>query len=113
MPSIEPSYDGPEAESIQQQSLNRWRAALSNAKTASQYRVSPSDLRGLLSRIPSFLDHIPNECKVIQGYSTGGIPINVPLLPNKNALGEYVSAIAIRSFARYLSQKTSNNGKRA
>ncbi|CAG9946323.1 unnamed protein product [Clonostachys rosea f. rosea IK726] len=70
MASIEPSYDGPEAESIQQQSLNRWRAALSNAKTASQYRVSPSDLRGLLSRIPSFLDHIPNECKVIQGYST-------------------------------------------
>ncbi|CAI6057894.1 unnamed protein product [Clonostachys chloroleuca] len=70
MASIKLSYDGPEAKSIQQQSLNRWRAALSNAKTASHYRVSPSDLRGLLSRIPSFLDHIPKESSAIQGYST-------------------------------------------
>jgi hypothetical protein len=55
----------------------------------------------------------PMNARLFRAIPPGGIPINVPLLPNKNALGEYVSAIAIRSFARYLSQKTSNNGKRA
>ncbi|KAL5316340.1 hypothetical protein ACEPPN_015385 [Leptodophora sp. 'Broadleaf-Isolate-01'] len=63
-------YDGPQANSILSRSLSRWQAALRLAKSIRGFPESSFKLEGLLSRVPSLPDDIPNSSTWIEGYST-------------------------------------------